>query len=184
MVSPLVFYQLGFLALLWLCIMLHYAWPNDRAAPHQSPSQPASPLHKRSREGIVGDHWCDGVGRSVTLRGKIAHPLVIARPPAPALPPSAGARRSGLSQYSGNPTYFHKKTCEIFWQAVSDNLHFRPYSVAKSQTKMVSPIRKFARIPPVGWQGMTAKTADNYDKAQSGAPHYAPAAPLSRTTTR
>src|SRR5919199_5248003 len=49
---------------------------------------------------------------------------------------------------------------------------------------MVSPIRKFARIPPVGWQGMTAKTAVNDDKAQSGAPHDATAAPLSRTTTR
>jgi hypothetical protein len=66
MVSPLVFYQLGFLALLWLCSMLHNAWPNDRATLHQSPSQPASPLHKRSREDIVGDHWCDGVGRKVT----------------------------------------------------------------------------------------------------------------------
>src|SRR5438132_11986044 len=31
---------------------------------------------------------------------------------------------------------------------------------------------------------MTAKTAVNDDKAQSGAPHYATAAPLSRTTTR
>src|SRR5437773_10271805 len=31
MVSPLFFYQLGFLALLWLCIMLHYSWPSDRS---------------------------------------------------------------------------------------------------------------------------------------------------------
>src|SRR5262245_23271653 len=123
-------------------------------------------------------------GRNVTLRGKIAHPLVIARPPAPALPPSAGARRSGLRQYSGNPTCFHKKTCEILGQAVSDHLHLRPYFVAKSQTKMGSPLRTFARIPPVGWQGVTAKTADKDDKAQSGAPHYATAAPLSRTTIR
>src|SRR5215468_4920268 len=48
MVSPLFFYQLGFLALLWLCIMLHSRWPSDRAAHRQSPSQPASPPHKRS----------------------------------------------------------------------------------------------------------------------------------------
>src|SRR5215831_4982580 len=94
---------------------------------------------------------------AMTLRGKIAHPLVIARPPARALPPSAGARRSGLSQYSGNPTCFHTSPCEIFWQAVSDNRHFRPYSMAKSQTKMVRSIREFVRIPPIGWQGMTAK---------------------------
>jgi hypothetical protein len=29
MVSHLVFYQLMFLGLLWLCVMLHYAWPNE-----------------------------------------------------------------------------------------------------------------------------------------------------------
>src|SRR5215468_10650429 len=41
---------------------------------------------------------------------------------------------------------------------------FRPYFVAKSQTKMVRSM-KFARIPPGGWQGITPKTADKYDKA-------------------
>jgi hypothetical protein len=60
----------------------------------------------------------------------------------------------------------HKKTCEIFWQAVSDNLHIRPFYVAKSQTKTDSPIRNFARISRVWWQGITAKPAKNYDKAQ------------------
>src|SRR5262249_49114625 len=63
-------------------------------------------------------------------------------------------------------TCSHKKTCEIFWQAVSDNLHIRPFYVAKSQTKLVSPIRNFARISRVWWQGITAKPAKNYDKAQ------------------
>ena len=63
-------------------------------------------------------------------------------------------------------TCSHKKTCEIFWQAVSDNLHIRPFYVAKSQTKADSPIRKFARISRVWWQGITAKPAKNYDKAQ------------------
>jgi hypothetical protein len=64
MVSPLFFYQLGFLALLWLCIMLHYRWPSDRAAHRQSPSQPASPPPKRSREptpfaGLTHKPLCD-----------------------------------------------------------------------------------------------------------------------------
>jgi hypothetical protein len=63
------------------------------------------------------------------------------------------------------PAFSHKKTCEIFWQAVSDNPHLRPLFVAKSQTKIISPIRKFARIPLVGGQGITAKPANNYDKA-------------------
>ncbi len=32
MVSPLFFYQLGLIALVWLCVMLHWAWPSDPAA--------------------------------------------------------------------------------------------------------------------------------------------------------
>ena len=41
MVSHLVFYQLMFLGLLWLCVMLHYAWPNDEGtAGAQRPSKP------------------------------------------------------------------------------------------------------------------------------------------------
>jgi hypothetical protein len=32
MVSNLFFYQLALIALLWLCLLLHYAWPSDRAA--------------------------------------------------------------------------------------------------------------------------------------------------------
>jgi hypothetical protein len=29
MVSDLFFYELVLFGLLWLCIMLHYAWPSD-----------------------------------------------------------------------------------------------------------------------------------------------------------
>src|SRR5712691_2220067 len=58
--------------------------------------------------------------------------------------------------------FFHKKTCEIFWQAISDNPHFRPYFVAKSKTKLFSTTRKFARIPLVDWQGIMAKPANNW----------------------
>src|SRR5882724_2406646 len=58
-----------------------------------------------------------------------------------------------------------KKTHEIFWQAVSGNRHFRPNRVSKSQTNTFSTIRKFARIPLAGWQGIIAKPAHNYDKA-------------------
>ena len=62
---------------------------------------------------------------------------------------------------------FHEKTCEIFWQAGSDNLHFRPYFVAKNETKLFSTTRKFARIPLVDWQGIMAKPAKNCDKSQA-----------------
>src|SRR5215475_9585678 len=92
MVSPLFFYQLGFLALLWLCIMLHYRWPSDRAAHRQSPSQPASPPHKRSREptpfaGLTHKPLCDACEQAVE-----PGPLSPSAPP-PRLSPTQGRRR-------------------------------------------------------------------------------------------
>jgi len=48
MVSHLVFYQLMFLGLLWLCVMLHYAWPNACPGGEQKPSKPLPPPRKRS----------------------------------------------------------------------------------------------------------------------------------------
>src|SRR5215475_12841647 len=92
MVSPLFFYQLGFLALLWLCIMLHYRWPSDRAAHRQSPSQPASPPQKRSREpkpfaGLTHKPHCDACEPAVEPRPQL--PGV--RPPR--LIPTQGRRR-------------------------------------------------------------------------------------------
>ncbi len=50
MVSHLFFYQLMFLGLLWLCVMLHYAWPNECTVGDQRPSQPLPPPRKRSRD--------------------------------------------------------------------------------------------------------------------------------------
>jgi IS1 family transposase len=50
MVSHLVFYQLMFLGLLWLCVMLHYAWPNECTGGDQKPSKPLPPPRKRSSD--------------------------------------------------------------------------------------------------------------------------------------
>ena len=50
MVSHLFFYQLMFLGLLWLCVMLHYAWPNECTGGDQRPSQPLPPPRKRSSD--------------------------------------------------------------------------------------------------------------------------------------
>jgi len=49
MVSRLFFYQLMFLGLLWLCVMLHYAWPNECAGGDQRPSK-SLPSRKRSSD--------------------------------------------------------------------------------------------------------------------------------------
>ena len=50
MVSHLFFYQLMFLGLLWLCVMLHYAWPNACTGGDQKPSEPLPPPCKRSSD--------------------------------------------------------------------------------------------------------------------------------------
>jgi IS1 family transposase len=50
MVSHLVFYQLMFLGLLGLCVMLHYAWPNECTGGDQKPSKPLPPPRKRSSD--------------------------------------------------------------------------------------------------------------------------------------
>src|SRR2546421_8105549 len=50
MVSHLFFYQLMVLGLLWLCVMLHYAWTNERTGGDQRPSKPLPPPCKRSSD--------------------------------------------------------------------------------------------------------------------------------------
>jgi hypothetical protein len=49
MVSPLFFYQLTLIALVWLCVMLQWAWPSDAAAACLSPLDPPPPRLKRQR---------------------------------------------------------------------------------------------------------------------------------------
>ena len=50
MVSHLFFYQLMFLGLLWLCVMLHDAWPNACPGGEQRFSKPLPPPRQRSRD--------------------------------------------------------------------------------------------------------------------------------------
>jgi hypothetical protein len=50
MLSDLFFYELLLLGLLWLWVMLHYAWP----AEHQNPPTPARPPRKRSHDPKPG----------------------------------------------------------------------------------------------------------------------------------
>jgi hypothetical protein len=46
--SHLFFSQLVLLGLLWLCVMLHSAWPHERTGGDQRPSTPLLPPCKRS----------------------------------------------------------------------------------------------------------------------------------------
>src|SRR5499433_1643973 len=80
MVSPLFFYQLVLVALVWLCVMLHWAWPSD---PTMCPTtlEPPPPRPKRRREpkpfaGLTTKPPCDAC----------AH-VSAPRPHPPAAPP-------------------------------------------------------------------------------------------------
>src|SRR6266571_8394590 len=64
MVSHLFFYQLVLLELLWLCCMLHYAWPSGHAADLQRLPQPLPPPRKPPRvpkpfPGLTHQPHCD-----------------------------------------------------------------------------------------------------------------------------
>ena len=50
MVSEQFFHELVLFGLLWLCIILRYAWPSDRPARDRRTSQPATPPRKRSND--------------------------------------------------------------------------------------------------------------------------------------
>src|SRR3989441_116117 len=80
MVSPLFFYQLVLIALVWLCVMLHWAWPSGPAAACPPPELPPL-LPKRKREptpfaGLTTKPPCDTCEHATAPR-----------PQAPAAPP-------------------------------------------------------------------------------------------------
>ena len=50
MVSPLFYYQLALLAIIWLFVMLHLTWPRRSATPPTAPATPIKPKRKRSTE--------------------------------------------------------------------------------------------------------------------------------------
>jgi hypothetical protein len=91
MVSHLFFYQLTLIALVWLCLMLHWMWPSDAAA---CPTLPEllPPLPKRKREpkpfaGLTTKPHCDTCAHSTDSR-----PQPPACPP-PRIVPTRGRRR-------------------------------------------------------------------------------------------
>jgi hypothetical protein len=50
MVSSLFFYQLALIALLWLCLLLQYAWPSDQAVIRPTPPELTPSRRKRRHD--------------------------------------------------------------------------------------------------------------------------------------
>ena len=81
MVSHLFFYQLVLLGLLWLCCMLHAAWPSSDAAGVPRPPERIPPSRKRPRvpkpfSGLTHTPHCEACAQAA-----------VPRPPAPGAPP-------------------------------------------------------------------------------------------------
>jgi hypothetical protein len=91
MVSHLFYYQLALIALVWLCLMLHWAWPSD-PAPCPLPPEPMPPVPKRPRErrpfaGLTTKPPCDAGVHASDLRPEAPCP------PPPRIVPTRGRRR-------------------------------------------------------------------------------------------
>ena len=91
MVPTLFFYQLVLVALVWLCVMLQWAWPSDPAT-CPLPSEPTPPKPKRHREpkpfaGFTPKPPCD------TCEHGTAPCPQAPSPPPPRLVPTRGRRR-------------------------------------------------------------------------------------------
>ena len=92
MVSNLFFYQLALIALLWLCLLLHYAWPSDRAAIRSTPPELTPPRRKRHRDlksfaGFITKPHCDACAHA-----SAPHPQAPSAPP-PRIVLTRGRRR-------------------------------------------------------------------------------------------
>jgi IS1 family transposase len=91
MVSHLFFYQLTLIALIWLCVMLHWAWPSAPATCPPTP-EPTPPVPKRHRErtpfaGLTTKPHCDACEHGTAPR------LQAPSTPPPRIVPTRGRRR-------------------------------------------------------------------------------------------
>src|SRR5262249_44989665 len=90
MVSHLFFYQLVLIALVWLCLMLHWTWLSDPATCPPT-LEPTPPVPKRHRErkpftGLTTKPHCDACAHASDLRPEAPCP------PPPRIVPTRGRR--------------------------------------------------------------------------------------------
>src|SRR2546428_4664405 len=92
MVSHLFFYQLVLIALVWLCVMLQWAWPSDPAAVCPTAPEPTPPVPKRRREstpfaGLTQKPHCDACAHASAPHSEAPNT------PPPRIVPTRGRRR-------------------------------------------------------------------------------------------
>src|SRR5439155_18840305 len=85
-------YQLALVALVWLCVMLQWAWPSDPVTVYPMTPEPPGPRPKRHREptpfaGLTTKPHCDACAHASDLRPEAPSP------PPPRIVPTQGRRR-------------------------------------------------------------------------------------------
>src|SRR5262247_743854 len=73
--SDLIFYQLALIALVWLFVMLHYAWPSGGGAGGPSTAEPHKPTHTHSQApkpfaGLTHKPSCEACEQGVASRSQ------------------------------------------------------------------------------------------------------------------
>jgi len=98
MVSDLFFYQLVLIALVWLCVMLPWGWPGDRATAHPTPPR------KRCREPTPFEGLTKKPHCAACAHARAPHPQAPASPP-PRIVMTRGRRRrvDTSNQFCPNP---------------------------------------------------------------------------------
>jgi hypothetical protein len=81
MVSHLFFYQLVLVALVWLCLGLHWVWPSDPAAvcptaPGPPPPVPKRPQEPKSFAGLTTKPPCDACAHTSDLDSEAPRPPI------------------------------------------------------------------------------------------------------------
>ena len=100
MVSHLFFYQLVLVVLVWLCLMLQWAWPSDPAAVCPTAPEPPPPMPKRRREpkpfaGLTTKPDCDACASASDPR-----------PQTPSAPPPRIVMTRGRRRQVDTATHF------------------------------------------------------------------------------
>ena len=96
----LFFYQLVLVALVWLCLMLQWAWPSDRVTEPSTPPSPTPPRRKRRCEpklfaGLTRKPHCDA-----------CEPVDAPCPHAPSTPPPRIVMTRGRRRAVDTATHF------------------------------------------------------------------------------
>src|SRR5215470_3579251 len=102
MIPPLFFYQLALLGLLWLCVMLHRAWPSRGPGSSRRPVEPEPPVKSR-RKRAHAPTSCVGLIHKppcALCAHEAAHPTPSPpRRPAPMAPTNRRPRKVDTSRH-------------------------------------------------------------------------------------